>query len=133
MLGSEYHVRRVIYEGPRGTHIRYAVARSNSSQSPVTSGILYLLGLVVVAWILGWWQVPPFEVGNHKGPAMFHGFEMVERSDKAVRKDSSSSSGIQNISEHLRYGGGRRGRKRGGYQHAMNLTLQRAVQDLVMT
>ena len=46
------------------------------------------------------------------------------------RKNSSCSLGISNISQHLRYGGGRRGRKRGGFQHAMNLTLQRAVHGL---
>ena len=37
---------------------------------------------------------------------------------------------IQSISQNLRYGGGRRGRKRGGFQHAMNVTLQRAVHGL---
>ena len=46
------------------------------------------------------------------------------------RQISSCSLVIQNISEHLRYGGGRRGRKRGGFQHAMNLTLQKAVHGL---
>ena len=46
------------------------------------------------------------------------------------RKNSSCSLGVPNISQHLRYGGGRRGRKRGGFQHNMNLTLQRAVHGL---
>ena len=82
-MRGDYSVRRAVYEGPAGTHVRYLPTHQPSGCSPVILAVLYLAGLVLLTWAFGWLSIPPFAT-LHDGANLYEWGEQTEHSSTLV-------------------------------------------------